>query len=61
MFEQLRDIVMQHIDILVLNETKLDDTFSTAQFLVNGFSESYRLDRNRDGRGYDLHSRRYSE
>ena len=55
MFEQLRDIVMQHIDILVLNETKLDDTFSTAQFLVNGFSESYRLDRNRNGRGYDLH------
>ena len=38
-FEQLKDIVMQHIDILVLTETKLDDTFPTAQFLVNGFSE----------------------
>ena len=36
-FEQLKDIVMQHIDILVLTETKLDDTFPTAQFLVNGF------------------------
>ena len=33
-FEQLKDIVMQHIDILVLT----DDTFPTAQFLVNGFS-----------------------
>ena len=33
-FEQLKDIVMQHIDILVLT----DDRFPTAQFLVNGFS-----------------------
>ena len=38
---------MQHIDILVLTETKLDDTFATVQFLVNDFSEPYRLDRNR--------------
>ena len=36
-FEQLKDIVMQYIDILVLTETNLDDTFPTAQFLVNGF------------------------
>ena len=50
-FEKLKDIVMQHIDILVLTETKLDDTFPTAQFLVNGFSEPYRLDRNRKGEG----------
>ena len=40
---------MQHIDILVLTETKLDDTFPTAQFLVKGFSEPYRLNRNRKG------------
>ena len=50
-FEQLKDIVMQYIDILVLTETNLDDTFPTAQFLVNGFSEPYRLDRNRKGDG----------
>ena len=40
-FEQLKDIVMQHTDILVLTETKLDDTFS----------EPYRLDRYRNGDG----------
>ena len=40
-FEQMKDIVMQHIGILVLTETKLDDTFPTAQILVNGFSEPY--------------------
>ena len=50
-FEQLKDIVMQHIDILVLIKTKLDDTFPAAQFLVNSFSEPYRLDRNRKGGG----------
>ena len=50
-FEQLKDIVMQHTDILVLIEVKIDKTFPTAQFLVNGFSEPYRLDRNRNGGG----------
>ena len=38
-FEQLKDIVIPHIDILVLTETKLDGTFPTVQFLLNGFSE----------------------
>ena len=56
-FEQLKDIVMQHTDILVLTETKLDDTFPTAQFLVNGFSEPYRLDRNRKGGGVMVYIR----
>ena len=31
-FEQLKDIVMQNIDILVLTGTKLGDTFPTASF-----------------------------
>ena len=41
---------MQYIDILVLTETKLDNTFPVAQFLVNGFSGPYKLDKNRNGR-----------
>ena len=28
---------MQFIDILILTEIKLDDTFPTVQFLVSGF------------------------
>ena len=48
---------MQHIDILVLAETKLDDTFPTAQFLVNGFSEPYKLDRNKSGEGVMIYIR----
>ena len=45
-FEQLKGIV-----IFVLIETKLDDTFRTTQFLKIGFSEPYRLERNRNGGG----------
>ena len=42
---------MQYIDILALTETKLDATFTKAQFLLNGFSEPCRLDRSRNGGG----------
>ena len=56
-FEQLKDIVMQHTDILVLTETKLDNTFPKAQVLVNGFSESCRLNRNRKWGGVMVYIR----
>ena len=42
---------MKYINILVLTETKLDDTFPTAHFLMKGFSEPCRLDRNRNWGG----------
>ena len=47
-FDQLREIVLKYVDVLVVTETKLDDTFLTSQFLVTGFSVPYRLDRNRN-------------
>ena len=50
-FDQLREIVLKYIDILVITETKLDDTFPNAQFLVPGFSKPFRRDRNRKGGG----------
>ena len=43
-FDQLREIVLKYVDVLVLTETKLDDTSLTSQFLVTGFSVPYRLD-----------------
>ena len=36
--------VAQYVDILMLSETKLDSTFPSTQFLVNGFSVLHRLD-----------------
>ena len=35
---------MQYIDILISTEIKLDDTFSTMQFLVSGFLQPYKRD-----------------
>ena len=58
-FKQIKDIVMQCIDILVLTKTKLDDTFPTAELLVNGFSDPYRLDRNRNGEGVLIYIRKH--
>ena len=39
------------VDILVLTEIKLDETFITSSFLTDGFSSPFRLDRNRKGGG----------
>ena len=36
--------VAQYVDILMLSETKLDSTFPSIQFLINGFSVPHRLD-----------------
>ena len=50
-FEQLKETVLKYIDILVVTETKLDDTFLESLFLMDGFSKPYRLDRNKNGGG----------
>ena len=43
-FDQLKSLISNHVDILVLTETKLDETFTTSSFLINGFSSPFRLD-----------------
>ena len=50
-FDQLAFLIRDNVDILVVGETKLDDTFPTSQFHIDGFSQPYRLDRNRNGGG----------
>ena len=42
----------------MISETKLDDSFPTAQFLLHGFSAPYRLDRNSKGGGILLYIRK---
>ena len=46
---------MQNIDILVLTETEPDDNFHMTTLLVKGFSEPYRLDRNRNSGGVTIY------
>ena len=45
--------------IIEITEKKLDDTFPTSQFLVDGFSEPFRLDRNRIGGGIMIFVRKH--
>ena len=33
-FEKLKELVITHIDVLVITETKLDHSFPTSQFLM---------------------------
>ena len=47
----LSDQIKDNIDVLVVSETKIDDSFRNRNFLIDGFSMSYRLDRNSDGSG----------
>ena len=41
-FHFLKKEVCANLDILLTSETKLDDSFPSTQFLLNGFSKSYR-------------------
>ena len=50
-FDQLKLFVQGKVDILVITETKLDTTFPTSQFLIEGYSEPYHFDRNRNEGG----------
>ena len=36
-FVQLQEIVLKYVDILILTETKLDDSFPTSQFIADDF------------------------
>ena len=45
------------LDILIITETKLDDTFPVSQFRANGFSKPHRLDRNRNKGGVIIYVR----
>ena len=43
------------IDILMISESKLDDTFPTSQFVIDSFTEPFRLDCTRNGDGILLY------
>ena len=45
------------IDILLITETKIDDSFPVSQFCIEGFSTPFRLDRNAHGSGILLYVR----
>ena len=50
-FEDLKYLIKDKLDILVVTETKIDDSYPTTQFIIEGFSPPFRLDRNANGGG----------
>ena len=55
--ESLREQIQDNIDILMISETKIDASFPIGQFLLNGYSTPFRLDRNAHGGGILLYVR----
>ena len=49
-FDSLVEILRSNVDILLISETKIDSSFPTAQFKIEGYT-TYRLDRNSNGGG----------
>ena len=58
-FEMLSDQIKGNIDVLLVSETKIDDSFPNGNFLIGGFSTPYRLDRNSNGGVLVIYQRRY--
>ena len=55
--DQLKVLIVNNIDILVLTETKMDSSFPNAEFRIDGFSAPFRFDRNRFGGGVLIYVR----
>ena len=58
-FDAFKFITDNNIDIFLISETKLNDSFPTAQFLIKGFSGPYTFDRNSKGGGLLLYIGEY--
>ena len=50
-FDALVSGIRGNVDILTVSETKIDDSFPNRQFLIDGYTAPYRLDRNSVGGG----------
>ena len=53
-FEMLQELIGNNIDVLLISETKLDASFPSSQFIRDGFTPPYRLDRTQHGGGIML-------
>ena len=56
--EALKLIMIGNIDILIITESKLDDTFPKQQFWIDGYSPPFRIDRSKHGGGVIIYIRK---
>ena len=52
-------MIMHDLDVFMVPETKLDDSFAVSRFIVEGFSTPFRLDRNKNVGGIISYIRSY--
>ena len=55
--DTLKEIIQDNIDVLVITETKLDETFPSAQFNIEGFRPPYRKYLNKHSGGVMIYVR----
>ena len=56
-FDYLKDIIGSNIDMFLISETKLNDSFPQGQFMIEGYH--VRIDRNDRGGGLLLYFREH--
>ena len=56
-FDSLASLVKDKVDIIMISETKIDDSFPPNQFVMVGYSVPFRLDRNSVGDGIMIYIR----
>ena len=56
-FLPLVSLVKDKLDIFLISETKIDESFPTAQFLIDGYTNPFRRDRDKFGGGLCLYIR----
>ena len=54
-FENLLEIIKQNLDVLAVAETKIDASFPSAQFFLEGYHSPYRLDISRKSGYLSVH------
>ena len=57
-FDDLKILISGMFDILMITETKLDDTYPVSQLHIDGYSMPYGLDRNRNGGRVIIYARK---
>ena len=56
-FNRTKCLLKGKVDILTITESKLDTSFRTTQFLIDGYSKPFRFDRNQNAVGFLLYVR----
>ena len=56
-FDSLKLLVKNKLDVFMISETMLKETFPESQFFMDEFTPPYRMDRNTNGGGIALYVR----